>query len=157
VYGHVLLEMILRLRLFQEFVRHEYKILVSDLAPPWVSHFLLEYLGIRSDQIEIYRPDVERLRLSTAIIPTQLHQTEHFHPAAKSLVNSLGQQIALSGSTPTSIIRRVVISRDRFSNKRSVQRSLSNAFELWDLLADKYGFTIVRPEELNWAEQVHIF
>jgi capsular polysaccharide biosynthesis protein len=155
VYGHVLLEMILRLRLFRELGLQDYKVLISDLAPSWVSELIRASMELRSDQIEVYSPNVEKLRLRTAIIPTQLHSTEDFHPATKSLVFALSdytRQVETSTQP-----QRIVISRDRFTNEKSIQRALENAPELWQFLVDERGFAIVRPEELSWSQQIQLF
>jgi len=156
VYGHVLLEMILRLRLFQELGLRKYKILVSDLAPPWVQRLLTTYLGLEAEQIEVYSPERERLALRTAIIPTQLHTTEHFHPATRPLARLLADEISRF-EVPPELPSRIVVSRDRYANKRGVQRSIPHATSLWEWLEREHGFVIIRPEELTWAEQIHLF
>lgn len=157
VYGHVLIETVLRVRLLQELGLRDYRIILSDLAPTWVTNILVVYLRIRPDQIEIYRPDHERLRLRTAIIPTHLRQAEHFHPATQSLVRSIVRDVSKMEKPNSSPSKRIAISRDRFTNIRSIQRHTANVHALWDRLANNHDFTIVRPEELSWAEQIHAF
>ncbi len=154
VYGHVLLEMFLRLQLAYSLGLRRLKVLLYDHLAPWAVAILRNHFAIPEQNFITYRRDHEKVRLATAIVPTMLHVSDDYHPAASDIQAQMrAEQPSSTGSYP----KRIVISRQKHSNKNSVQRSLVNADELWQSAVDTHGFEIVYPETMDFRAQIEMF
>lgn len=154
IYGHVLLEMVLRLQLAFTLGFDKPKLLFNAEAANWVVPLLLTCFPIEEDQLVYYNPSKEKIRLLNAIVPTMLHAEDHFHPAANEVIDQIMVRLGVLNDGP---MRRFAICRRKFRNEKSVQRTLLNEDVLWDYLVEQHNFQFIYPEELSWIEQVALF
>jgi capsular polysaccharide biosynthesis protein len=149
-YGHWLLECLPRMALVAEhFDLAGLKILVSRNSPQMrrIMQETLACFGIRSEQLVEVRNN-RPVAVDQLIYPLPMT----IHPWVKAprvieILESIGASIAEDCPAP----RRLYVSR-----AGAGRRQLLNEAEVLRVL-DPYGFTIVHPERLSFAEQVRMF
>jgi hypothetical protein len=155
VYGHVLLEMLLRFQVARSLGLGHFKILLYDKLAPWVVDILRQFFGVPDNSMITYRRDQDRVRLRTAIIPTLLHTEDDYHPAAVQIQADMSAKLP---RPPHGVDRdRILISRLMHKNINSLQRHITNIESLWHYAKVVHGFEIVHPEQLSWDKQVELF
>jgi len=158
VYGHFLIELLFRILIGRHAFRTtglQYRILLDQSAPQWLLRILVDYLSVETSDIEFFQPETERIRLRHAILPTMPLQNERFHPAVNEMLAELLDRLDIPASKQP--LRRVFITRQRFSNPAAPKRLCVNEDALIDLAAARYGFTSVAIEDLIWPQQIALF
>ena len=156
VYGHFLIEMLPKLLLAQRFPALFGSALpVLDRAMPgWFQRILAEHFRIGDEQAIWFDSRSEQLDLEQAIILPLLSRAGGYHPAARTLLTEFVTRIAVPPSPPASCM---FVARGGFSNPAAPQRVLANEAELADIAARDFGFSVIYPETLEFAEQVGLF
>jgi capsular polysaccharide biosynthesis protein len=158
VYGHFLVEMLFRLLIVQRAfgaTRPLYKVLLEKSVPQWLLRILIEDLHISRDSLEFFDPNLERVLLSQAIIPTTISRNERFHNIANELLNDVIDRLQLAPKAPDAA--RVFVMRRSFLSAHSPQRVCLNEKRLVMMAENEFHFKSIVPEELTWRQQISLF
>ena len=159
VFGHWITEIFPKLILLKYFRKNfsSIPIIVPSNAPKFILDQIKATLG--DWPIHVYDHLLEHVEVETLILPGSMQTSYNFHPYLATLLDQYATDVRPPQSwwktmfSPRRRIERVFISR---SGINSTFRSLTNTKKIEDIAA-KYGFFIVRPEELPWEEQVELF
>lgn len=157
VYGHFMIELLFRVLLIRRLLRGSglpVRWLLDADAPAWLLRILHADLGIPPDELEFFRPAIERVRLRQAILPGLVHDENGFHPYADVLLDDLLASLAPLPEAPNA--RRLFLARQNVRNSHSVQRECRNEPAL-AALAEARGFTTIVAEDLPWRQQLALF
>ncbi|MDD2876441.1 MAG: glycosyltransferase family 61 protein [Acidiphilium sp.] len=156
VYGHFLIEMLPKLLLARRFgsVFGTALPVLDREMPEWFLHILQRHLAIDPDRAIWFDSRTEQLELGQAIILPLLTRTDGYHPLVSPLIDDFA---ARTGIAPAEPAPRLFIARGDFSNPAAPQRRLANEAELADIAASQFGFHVIRPETMGFAEQVGLF
>ena len=158
VYGHFLIEMLFRLMVAQEALVKSgisYRVLLDRESPPWLLYILHHYFGVQLNQMEFFRPSVERVHLRHAIIPGRVLQDSGFHPYANILLRRLLASLPAAKLEYTS--RRFFILRNKLVNPAAPSRICVNEPQLAAIAARAHGFVPITIENMEWRDQIAIF
>ena len=95
-------------------------------------------------------PTDKTVRLSEHVMPGRASDSWFVHPRDAQLLFTLGSTLAKATSGSASGPERIYLSR------RNATRSLPDEQQL-EMLLEKNGFTVIRPENLSWIEQINVF
>lgn len=155
VYGHFLIEVLMRVLLLRRAMRGTslpWAVLLDEAAPSWLVRILVEDLGIAESDIERFQPRAERVQLRHAILPGLVHRDSGFHPFANELIEDLKELLApLPQVDP---IPRAFLVRRGISNRHSLMRAWKNESDIVELALRRHGFMPVQIETLPWKQQI---
>lgn len=156
VYGHFLIEMLPKLLLSQRFPAlfgHTLPVLDREM-PAWFLAILRNHLNIDPDRAIWFDSAREQLDLDQAIVLPLLTRQGGYHPIVASLLDDFIARTAAPPATPT---RRIFLARGDFSNPAAPHRRLINEADLAAIAAQKFGFSIIHPETMDFAAQIGSF
>jgi capsular polysaccharide biosynthesis protein len=159
VYGHFLVEMLLRLFLAQRLLaRHpvaDVGYVISTAAPSWLRDILARHFDINSDQLIEFDPNKAQLLLRKAILPEYPSSGEKmsYHPGISRDFDSLAERVS-DGSRLDPL--RLFITRNQFRS-RPGRWSCRNESELASIAANEFNYSIIAPEKFTWRNQVLLF
>ncbi|WP_262312514.1 DUF563 domain-containing protein [Acidiphilium sp. AL] len=156
VFGHFLIEMLPKLLLARRFpaVFGDAMPVLDRAMPDWLLRSLDRHFGIGDAGAIWFDSRSEQLDLDRAIILPLVSRAAGYHPAARAWFAEFAARIAVPPSSP---IERLFVARGEFSNPAAPNRVLANEAELADIAARAFGFSVVHPETLEFAEQVGRF
>lgn len=156
VYGHFLIEMLPKLLLARRFAALFGDALpVLDRAmPDWFLGILQAHLGVDLDRAIWFDSASEQLELDRAVILPLLTRAAGYHPVVGGLVDAFVARVAVRPVVP---IQRIFLARGDFVNAAAPKRLWANEAELAAVAVDRFGFAVVHPERLGFAEQVGLF
>jgi hypothetical protein len=152
-YGHWLVEYLpklLGLSIYEQKTGQNPTLLINKDAPEWMIESL-NILGYGEDRIEEWDNGVANI--NTLVVPiTGSHfryiEKNEFSPIEHQWVqDQYRNAVELSPAKK----KRIFISRKGFDNRR-----ISNIEEIEDILKE-YNFSIIRPEEYTFTEQIRMF
>ena len=156
VYGHLLIEMLPKLLLaarFSPLLSGALPVLDRQM-PDWFIAILHDQLGIDPEQAIWFDSAHEQLDLDRAIILPLLGRRGGYHPLTGSLIDDF---IARTTRPPAAPVPRIFVARGDFANPDAPQRRYVNESEIAAIARDEFGFAVLRPETLPFAEQVGLF
>lgn len=163
IYGHWLVDILPRLWLYQRFVQDsndKLKIVLPSDVPDFARRILSDYFGIKNCDIRFFTFPENNVRLRSAVIPSLLHNSHHFHPAINLFAGDMIKmafQVLKKEAVSCPMPSRLYISRTQFREKStSYSRALANDDAIMDLVK-RFDFSIVYPESMTWAEQIALF
>ncbi|WP_207869493.1 glycosyltransferase family 61 protein [Pseudomonas sp. 51_B] len=154
IYGHFLIEMLPRLLAAINLLKQEGvtpKVLLRSDSPKWMRNIIESYLLGEGSTIS-FDPRKERIRLKNGAYPTYPYYAHGFHPEVKGLIESIdGLPNHEAVKTGNYFVSRASMP---FSKTR---RTCNNEEYLVEIAKSEFGFSIITPESMTWAEQVKIF
>ncbi|MCW8306441.1 glycosyltransferase family 61 protein [Acidiphilium sp. PA] len=156
VYGHFLIEMLPKLLLAERFPA------LFGMALPvldrqmssWLIDILERHCGIDPARAIWFDSAHERLDLDQALLLPLLTRAEGYHPLVSPLIDAFAARV---GQQPGEPVPRLFVARGDFANPAAPRRRLANEAALADIAAARFGFRIIQPERLSFAEQVGLF
>ena len=156
VYGHFLIEMLPKLLLAARFPA-----LFEGIVPvldrqmePWLIGILHDHCGIDPMRAIWFDSAVEQLVLERAVVLPLLTRAEGYHPVTSALIDGFASRVGkVAGEMPT----RLFVARGDFNNPAAPRRRLVNEADLAALAQERFGFSVIRPEQLDFAAQVGLF
>jgi len=156
VYGHFLIEMLPKLLLAARFPA-----LFAGLAPvldrqmePWLLRIVRDHCGIDPAGAIWFDSAVEQLALEQAVVLPLLTRAEGYHPITSGLIDGFIARVGVAaGETPA----RLFVARGDFSNPAAPRRRLVNEEALAMVARERFGFSVIHPEQLDFAAQVGLF
>lgn len=154
-YGHWWLDVLPRLYHLKQ--QHPEWFETHDLAlphdlPTWAQESLEQLIGVSSDRfVRFTARSRDFLAPPWALVPTMVHQSHHFHPAAGAFY-----EYAVAWSQKNATISRA---NDRLfvtRNQTRRARPLANAVAVEQLFSEA-GYEIIAPESLSWSDQISLF
>ena len=158
VYGHFVMEMLLRILEARDALGHtglRFRLLLPRQSPAWLLHILEHSLGIGAEKIVFFDPEREQVQLRHAIVPTLMVQGGGFHPVANRLIDGFLATLDLAAEAPTP--PRIFAVRRRFRNDAAPYRLCLNEDRLAAIAAERHGFVPVAMESLSWPAQIAHF
>ncbi len=159
VYGHFILEMLLRILIVGRALGAgigNIHYLLEKSVPEWLLKILTDDLHIPMSRIELFDETCERILLRKAIIPTCIGGShEGFHPFCNELIDDFVKALSLPQNR-VGLGERIFVARRSFRNPRAPQRVCINEANLIEI-ARSHGFSAVVMEELPWRQQIAIF
>ena len=154
IYGHWLVDFIprfavARAALGEAFARH--RIALPHDTPGWALVMLETFVGVGRGQCVFFERGVERLAVEQACIPSYGHTDYQFHPWVAGVYGSVGTPAAGPGT------RKLCISRVAFEGATHGVQKLFATRAAFEQMAAVRGFEIVRPEAMDFADQVALF
>lgn len=156
VYGHFLIEMLPKLLLAARFPA-----LFEGIPPvldrqmaPWLIRILQDHCAIDPEWAIWFDSAVEQLALERAVVLPLLTRSGGYHPVTSGLIDGFASRVGVvADGTP----ERLFVARGDFSNPAAPQRHLANEAALAEIACARFGFRMVRPEQLDFAAQVGLF
>ncbi|MGC9270182.1 glycosyltransferase family 61 protein [Acidiphilium sp.] len=156
VYGHFLIEMLPKLLLARRFPA-----LFATTAPVldrqmanWMIDMLHRYCGIDPARAIWFDSATEQLDLDQAIVLPLLTRVGGYHPLVAELIDDFVATTALPPDAPRP---RLFVARGDFTNPAAPWRRLANEPDLAAIAAERFGFTVIQPETLDFAAQIGLF
>lgn len=159
VYGHFLVEMMLRILIGNEVCRTfgiaKPVYLLKFGTPKWLIDILQNHFGIDPSQMVFQRHDAECIILKQAIVPEDPIDTadRRYDLAIASMIQDLSRKIA-DGSKLDA--QKYFITRSFFPSRKG-RWMCENESELMEIAVKDYGFVPLVPEKLSWRNQILIF
>jgi len=150
-YGHFLIDVLPRLFIAERMLGQDFRgalVLLPHNLPAWGRQiFDFIFPGVRTVTFD---PNQYSLRLRRAILPTHCHKYYMFHPFARTLFQHLlARAEPIAPSEPAEFI---FLSRAGISSNRKTED-----FEEIETYAASLGAKVLRPEAINWREQLGYF
>ncbi len=151
-YGHVLLDSIPRMWLFERmfgYMNLECSLLLPADAPLWIDEILMTIFPKLFS--EVLRVDLtcKDVFLEKAIIPTHIHANYRFHPIARHVFNDFVNRI---GNVDKRADKKLWIARSNVRSNRMVDCQLK--IEEYAKLS---GLLVIHPQNIKWIDQVREF
>jgi hypothetical protein len=156
VYGHLLIEMLPKLLLAIRFLSllDGVRPVLDREMPDWFIAIMRDHFGVDTDEAIWYDSAREQLDLDHAIILPLLGRTGGYHPLTGGLIDHMLSRIARPPAMP---MERIFVARGDFANPHAPQRRYANEDEIAAIARDEFGFAVLRPETLPFAEQMGLF
>jgi capsular polysaccharide biosynthesis protein len=155
IYGHWLLDFLPRIAIAQQLLgaaMDDFVIPLPADTPAWATAMMETFCGIAPGRILPYHRQNDRLRCAQVCLPSFAHNGKYvLHPFMRAFYDRFGKR-----DTPTPK-RRICVSRRNQERETFSYRRIFERRETMERLAEDHGFTVVRPEELSFADQVALF
>ena len=155
IFGHWLIDFLPRLAIAQRVLGERFGHLIIPMpedTPEWVREMLHFFCGVPADQIRTFSRQADRLLCSRVCLPSFAHDGNYaLHGFMREFYGGF------RSSKPLQATRRICLSRRSFEKStRGVWRVFENR-EALEHMALAHGYEVVAPEELSFADQIHLF
>ena len=121
--------------------------------PTWAVDSMEKLIGVNPDRfVKFTAKTTDFLLPPWMIVPTMVHQSHHFHPAAGDFYDHAMQWAQSHVNSPLGRAPRLFLSR----GQQQRNRPLENIEEIEHAFAQA-GYAVVAPENFSWAEQIALF
>lgn len=148
IYGHVLTESLLRALVLDQSSPPDWPVALADQGPHWLPELLR--LALPHRPLLRFDPARERIAAPFLVGCTEVFSPSGIAPAVLSLLAMLKARV-LAGVPRAPAPARLFLSRG--DNHR--RRETENRAEVEDIARD-LGFTVIRPEDKPFAEQLRL-
>ena len=155
IWGHWLIDFLPRIALAQKVLGHDlgdFIIPIPADAPIWTRGLLRYFCGVTDEHLLVYDRLTDYVSGRAGLcVPDDLHTSYNLHSALGDFYKGFMPTVR----SPTAP-QRICVSRSRFAESRSVQRTFPCRAR-FEALAVERGFDLVHPENLSIREQIATF
>jgi|GEM_PF-1845710 len=127
-------------------------VLPHDL-PAWAVDSLEKLIGVNPDRfVRFTAKTTDFLLPPWLLVPTMVHQSHHFHPAAGEFYDHAMQWAQAHTTSPLANAPRLFLTRGRDRSNRP----LENIDEIEQAFVQA-GYQLIAPEQFSWDEQIVLF